>query len=144
MFCREMPLFIHHQQSMNSGWVCFLQQLWITRHQPTLAWQRGSDRDSGFTQLPAQVLAVSLISCVTVFKTGLNILICILRLMTLRLTLLEIDALNACEVHGRKDLKGVSMVCTCGDVETPWPRAEQSNWAIRSLQVTQGLYSTLL
>ena len=67
----------------------------------------------------------------TVFKSGLNILRGILWLMTLRLTFLTHWMPVKCTVC-RKDLTGVSMVCTCGEVETPWPRAEQSNWATRS------------
>ena len=94
MLCRKTPLFIHHQQSVNSEWVCFLQQLWITLCRPTLAWQRGRDRDLGFTQLLAQVLAVSLIRCVTRSQLGH------LCHRSLRLTFLEVDALNACEMHG--------------------------------------------
>lgn len=120
MYVLQGDATIHPSPAKHELWVSLLSPAVVDYSAPAhTCLARGSDRDSGFTQLPAQVLAVSLISCVTVFKSGLNILIWILQLMTLRLTLLEIDALNACEVHGRKDLTGVSVVCTCREVETP-------------------------
>ena len=137
MYALQGDATIHPSPAKHGLWVGLLSPAVVDHSAPAhTCLATGKGQRFGFTQLPAQVLAASLISCVPSSQflnwvsISLEVSCCSWHWGWLFWKLTHWMPVK-CTVC-RKDLTGVSMVCTCGEVETPWPRAEQSNWATRS------------